>query len=318
MKNIGNFLKYYYSYNARSRRIGKLGIKKYCADNKYVSRSIYSHEDVNKIIYDLIISGKPFLVGRFGGNELSMLKTVEFDIKSKMDVCLEYLCNNAGFFPKEKFNAQKFRNEMLNFCRECDVLGVWFRPFEDYFIKKYMRRDLVCAHIHDIEPWKYESKPWSAALKGKKVLVIHPFEETIKAQYKRRKEIFPGTDILPDFELKTFKAIQTAAGEADSRFQTWFEALDYMFIEVMKIDFDIAIIGCGAYGAPLAAKIKNAGRQAIHLGGPTQILFGIKGDRWERSNQFSYVQRWFNDSWVRPNDEEKPKNSNNIENSCYW
>ena len=49
----------------------------------------------------------------------------------------------------------------------------------------------------------------------------------------------------------------------------------------MKIDFDVAIIGCGAYGFPLAAKLKQAGKQAIHLAGATQLLFGIKGKRWE-------------------------------------
>ena len=45
----------------------------------------------------------------------------------------------------------------------------------------------------------------------------------------------------------------------------------------MKFDFDVALIGCGAYGFPLAAKLKTAGKQAIHLGGVLQALFGIKG-----------------------------------------
>ena len=62
---------------------------------------------------------------------------------------------------------------------------------------------------------------------------------------------------MPEFELKTLKAVQTIAGEKDERFSTWFEALEYMFEETMKIDFDIAIIGCGAYGMPLAAKLKK-------------------------------------------------------------
>ena len=67
--------------------------------------------------------------------------------------------------------------------------------------------------------------------------------ETIRQQYeKNRERIFPGTDILPAFELKTLKAVQTIAGEKDARFATWFEALDYMYQEAMKFDFDIAII----------------------------------------------------------------------------
>ena len=115
----------------------------------------------------------------------------------------------------------------------------------------------------------------------KKVLVIHPFEKSIQEQYKKRVMIFPNSQILPEFELKTLKAVQTLCGEQDERFETWFDALDYMYEQALNIDFDVAIIGCGAYGMPLASKLKNAGKQAIHLGGATQLLFGIKGYRWE-------------------------------------
>ena len=88
--------------------------------------------------------------------------------------------------------------------------------------------------------------------------------------------------------------------------------------EAMKIDFDVAIIGCGAYGFPLAAKLKLAGKQAIHLAGATQLLFGIKGKRWEENGAFAYVQKFFNDAWVYPSDEDKPKEAAKVENGCYW
>lgn len=44
-----------------------------------------------------------------------------------------------------------------------------------------------------------------------------------------------------------------------------------------KIDYDICLIGCGAYGFPLAAHAKRKGKKAVHLGGALQLLFGIKG-----------------------------------------
>jgi hypothetical protein len=122
---------------------------------------------------------------------------------------------------------------------------------------------------------------------------------------------------LPEFELKTLKAVQTIAGEKDERFSTWFEALEYMFEETMKIDFDIAIIGCGAYGMPLAAKLKKTGKQAIHLGGETQLLFGIKGKWWEE-NYPSKIASCFNEYWGYPADSEKPKNAGTVEMGCYW
>ena len=70
-------------------------------------------------------------------------------------------------------------------------------------------------------------------------------------------------------------------GQTDERFKDRFEALDYMYKEALKIDFDIAVIGCGAYGICLASMLKNAGKQAFHLGGITQLWFGIKGKRWD-------------------------------------
>ncbi len=110
-------------------------------------------------------------------------------------------------------------------------------------------------------------------------MVIHPFEETIKSQYKKRKDLFENQDILPSFELITLKAVQTVAG-TKSQFGSWCEALEYMERQIKQIDFDIAILGCGAYGMPLAAYIKRLGKQAVHMGGVTQLLFGILGKRW--------------------------------------
>ena len=87
--------------------------------------------------------------------------------------------------------------------------------------------------------------------------------------------------------------------------------------QIDKVDFDIAIIGCGAYGMPLAAKLKGAGKQAIHLGGATQLLFGIKGRRWEE-NYPSKIATFFNEHWVYPNKEETPQNAKVVERGCYW
>lgn len=114
--------------------------------------------------------------------------------------------------------------------------------FEEYYLNSYGDKQLKTTYLLDLEPWSSPEKPWSAALKGKKVLVIHPFKETIERQYERREEIFPGTDILPEFELKTLKAVQTVAGEKDNRFLTWFDALEgnihiYLFSQGTESEF---------------------------------------------------------------------------------
>ena len=118
--------------------------------------------------------------------------------------------------------------------------------------------------------------------------------------------------------MRTLKAVQTLADNVDSRFSNWFEALNYMYVQAMKIDFDVAILGCGAYGMPLAAMLKEAGKQAIHLGGVTQILFGIKGKRWEEAREYQYIREMMNENWTYPLESEKPKSAQKIEGNCYW
>jgi hypothetical protein len=121
--------------------------------------------------------------------------------------------------------------------------------------------------------------------------------------------------VLPEFKLETLKAVQTIAGQRDERFNNWFEAIDYMYKKATEIDFDVAIIGCGAYGFPLAAKLKQAGKVAIHMGGVTQILFGIKGARWDIHPEASKL---YNEYWVRPRAEDVPENAEGVEDRCYW
>lgn len=305
----------------RSYKIKKFNsAKNYsCSLKKYVGRDILSADEINTIIYNNILSGKPFMVGRFGATELLNMQSFDFGAIGKYGIEYRFkqLCDWSGFFPNDINLIYKFVEIMKESCRSVDIISVWFNAFEDFYIKKYMKDKLFQTYLLDFEPWSSE-KPWSAALKGKKVLVIHPFEDTIKNQYLNREYIFQNTEILPEFELKTLKAVQTLAGTSDNRFKDWFQALEYMYDEAMNIDFDIAIIGCGAYGFPLASKIKESGKQAIHLAGATQLLFGIKGKRWCGNKEFEYVSKYFNDYWVYPQKSDKIRNSNKVEDSCYW
>lgn len=66
--------------------------------------------------------------------------------------------------------------------------------------------------------------------------------------------------------IKDLKSCTDCWQRCRSAFSTWFDALDYMCGECEKIDFDIALLGCGAYGYPLAAHIKKwANRLSISV-----------------------------------------------------
>lgn len=218
--------------------------------------------------------------------------------------------NNAGFFPVNAEHLERFSELMLADTAQVDVLGSWLR----YERQVAQLHDATKIELHDLEPF-FAEKPWTHALAGKNVLVVHPFEQSIISQYSRRTDIFPN-GMLPQFTLKTVKAVQTIAGER-SEFCDWFAALDYMKAEMDAIDYDICIIGAGAYGFPLAAHAKRMGKKAVHLGGVTQMLFGIKGRRWDESDIWPYRQL-YNEHWVRPATAELPKHAVKVEGACYW
>lgn len=289
----------------------------------YAKKWVMSRKKTNQYIKEKIESGIPFFICRFGNTELSIMTSVlknrivgqSAENDERWRSWFERSCDVSGFFPNDISITEPFTDLMLECCKKVDMLAMWHLHMEDFVIEEYLPQADI-TFLFYLEPWLAKN-PWSAALKGKKVLLIHPFEDTIRSQYAKRELLFPGRDVLPEFELKTLKAVQTLAGATDDRFATWFEALDYMYKEAMKIDFDIAIIGCGAYGFPLGAKLKAAGKQAIHLGGATQLLFGIKGRRWEE-NYPSKIAACFNEAWVYPADSERPVSAENVENACYW
>ena len=79
----------------------------------------------------------------------------------------------------------------------------------------------------------WERISWTNALKGKNVLVIHPFAELIEKQYEKRKYLFLGSDILPQMNLKAYKAVQSIGGNTE--FGSWFHALEKMETDISGI-----------------------------------------------------------------------------------
>ncbi len=112
------------------------------------------------------------------------------------------------------------------------------------------------TELRALEPY-YHAKPWSAALAGKRVLVVHPFRKTILAQYGRRAQLFPGKNVLPEFaSLTVVQAVQGLGGQ-DTGYASWFDAPAAMEREMDAADYDVAIVGAGAYGLPLAAHART-------------------------------------------------------------
>ena len=264
-----------------------------------------------------LTDSSPFMVCRIGGVEFScltaylqqdrkMVKTFKKGIRDQMAI-------NAGFFPSTQSNLKRVSELYLDSIAKTDAIACWGKPQESDFFHT------ICPHadlfsLGHLDP--FCKKPWTMALEGKTVLVIHPFEKSIQSQFLKREHLFPNNPLtLPSFTLKTLKAVQSIAG-CPTSFTTWFEAFDWMCKQMDTIEFDIALIGAGAYGLPLAAYVKSIGKKAVHLGGTTQLLFGIIGKRWEEHAPSIMAMK--NEHWVRPLPEETPAFFHKVEGGTYW
>lgn len=288
-------------------------------------------DKVSNSIYQLLTSDYPCMIARFGSTELNAI-TNYYGVKNFKgkywkyiigqipqcwwnNLAISSLQNLSGFFPATQETVSRFSELMLEDMLLVDLLGSW-RPQELYF--KDQLNNCKKIELEIINPY-WSKQPWSRALAGRKVLVIHPFAQTIEKQYKQHREkLFLNPEILPLFELRTIQAVQSLGGS--NQFSDWFAALAWMENEMDKTDYDICLIGCGAYGFPLAAHAKRKGKKAVHLGGSLQLLFGIRGTRWEDPNYnptYNY-SALMNEYWVKPDKKEKPDIAEKVEGACYW
>lgn len=295
----------------------------YKYQKKYCQQAYLENEKACKMLIEILKTDTPFVLARYGFFELSAMRAFEFGKKKKYDIVLDNIYNCAGFFPKEIKKGQEFHNLMLDATKNLDILVASNQPYENYFISEYVPRNaVVIENFAILEPWSLEN-PWTEALEGKKVLVVSPFSKSVEEQYQKREFLFQGTNLLPQFDLQTYQSLMTVGDLRDERFGDWFEALEFMKEEILSKDFDVAILGCGAYGFPLAVEIKKAGKQAIHMGGVFQILFGIMGKRWDGSRFGGIekmppsIKKYYNEHWTYPL-EEKPAEACKVEYGPYW
>ena len=286
-------------------------------------------EEFQLYLQQRILDDKPLLLTRFGcGVILAAIDaTNQPNIKNTLRYLLGYSdslgvgyvtgCNlNAGdgFYPITQENVLRYGQLILDAIPKIDIIASIIHQ-ERYF-EKELENKVRCT-FPDLEPFQWKN-PWTYALEGKKVLVIHPFAKTIEKQYlENRENLFSDSKVLPFFELQTLRSVQPKMISDDpyDQYESWFDAFEFMKSEIKKRDFDVAILGCGAYGMPLSSYIFDLGKKAIHLGGGVQYLFGIRS---ARGDSLPEIAKHYNNFWVRPSEEERPSGFKKVEDGCYW
>lgn len=283
---------------------------------KYLGTRILSPQEGNDLLARLI--HQPAAIGKIGRSELVALRHYLHRADSSghceswgRHATLVY--RNAGVYPPEPAIFSRFCKTFLETLTQLDVLAVYFN-WEENAVRRRFAPKATVTSPRALEPY-YHDRAWSQHLAGKRVLVVSPFADSIRSQYPRRREVWPmKPELLPDFELRTLRVPLSASLNA-AEYPDWFAALEAMREEMASLPFDVAIVGAGAWSIPLVTHAKSLGAWAIHVGGATQILFGIKGRAWEKHGQ---IAPFFNEAWTRPSSSETPQGISKIENGCYW
>lgn len=300
-------------------------------------------QNSDSLIGGILKSGKPALIGRLGASEarfigecfklarwqkLGISRDIGKLCHPRWKPRLREIDNGTGFLFGDWDSFDFFTKQYVEALSSTDVLGAWGTAFA--WPERLALRNMNPVNVVRIEhtsPWvtprvgvtashalvDSPREAWSLALSGKQVVVVSPFDETIRTQFKIRHKLFP-SHTYPEFDLRlvrspwiTHKTVRAGHG--------WQWHLDHLKNMIASEPFDIALISAGPLAYPLAHHAKLLGKVGIHAGGALQLFFGILGRRWEtRPSLMAFV----NEHWTRPSVSETPPNALALDDGCYW
>ena len=287
-------------------------------------------EEICKVITQALTKKTGALIGRNGTIELEALLYRLYQAAPNQQYpahISKRLEMHAGIWPSEKKSVDKWVFQLVEAIRLSDVLVAgWYEPLKQQEERLLQATNALAPRIplRSLEPYYVApERRWTQLLAGQRVAVVSSFTKTIEEQLEKREEIWPiATDsLLPAnvewVPIQTGYAPALAKGIAEwpSSIQSWDVAVSHIVKEVVHSKASIALIGCGGLGMLIGAELKKQGIIAIVLGGATQVLFGIKGQRWATH---SVISHFWNEAWMWPKETETPRGASLIEGGCYW
>jgi hypothetical protein len=272
-------------------------------------------------------------------NNFKLTNADKLNIISTKKCLIDWLYKTAGYYDKnvpqkEKYTIadytpllKKYLSDLLNCYKNSEKIGMFFLKSypQDVFVKytenylNYLnpkkQNNTAYFYMNDLDEYIY----------NKKVLVISCFKELIE------KQINNGNfDVLYNDRYNTTTFINYNYPYKfynDGPDNNVFETLDKIKKDIENIDFDIAILSCGADGGILTDYIdSHLKKDAIYIGGTLPILFGIIGNRHKQEDQNKYNSYYKNKKYenilnyiiTEIPEIYKPKVYKQIENGCYW
>jgi hypothetical protein len=275
-----------------------------------------SASEGNEAIKRALSMRSNLLVGRIGSVEMNVINRYlwrrQLPLISYAGPLRHQIQLNAGVFPASDADLDKFAKFYLECVDDIDIFCAWFIRGETRIIREH-KFDAVTV-LPALEAFSFEA-PWSLNLRDKRILLVTPFVDTIKQQLDRLSLIW-GYDLFPGVEFSFVRYPHSQLLMSDDRpARHWFDILGEAQAQIDDAPFDIGFVGAGAATLPLARYMKTIGKTGIAMGGALQLLFGVRGRRWDADPRFS---RYFNQYWTRPLEQETPPKFRYIESGAYW
>jgi hypothetical protein len=275
--------------------------------------------------------GEGFAAGKLGNSERDVLaqalvmerETDALRVRAFERALVTKVSRTAGIFPLDPEFYRRFGELYAEQVRRLDCIGVdvtrlratlevlFFHGIEGEVID-YLDQEPDRSTPND------QARCWLPHLRGRRVLLVSSFAELLRRRATRAtfEAVWAKTG-KPWFHPADVGAVEFPYGFApatQARFPTALDLLDDITARIAEREFDVAIIGAGGLGIPIASFVKGLGRVGISLGGAIQPLFGVSGRRWNEREDWR--RDYFNDAWIDMPPEYRPDPAETFEN--YW
>jgi hypothetical protein len=233
--------------------------------------------------------------------------------------------DQSGVFPANSAFYREFAAFYADRMRELDCIGLSMdslRPSLEIIRFYSFTADLI--RYHDQEPDRSvpadDSRCYLPHFAGRRVLIVSPYAQALRDRAERDtfEAVWTNTG-KRWFEPATVDAVEFPYGfarETQRHFGTCLDLLDDIKARVQQHEFDVALIGAGALGIPIASHVKSLGKVGLSLGGALQVIFGVIGHRWRRSAHWR--ERYINEAWVDVPAKYRPDPGETDASMNYW
>lgn len=295
----------------------------------YISREVFVSN-----VREAVEKSLPYATGKLGVSEKQWLYYPLFLSEAPTPLqSAAYLANlrfhalrQSGIFPADSSFLLEFHEFYLGWLRTLDCIGAFGHPIEAKLFRGLgLTQPLV--EFRNQEPDRSipanEENCFLPALRDKKLLLVNCFAELLRSRATKDtfEDVWKKTG-KPWFYPKSVQSLTVPYGfdrRTHQQFTNSISLFHSLGASLEQMDFDVALIGAGGLGVPLAGKVKSLGKVGISMGGVLQVVFGVVGKRWLGRKNWS--EKYITADWTEVPDQYQPDETNEDklpDSGAYW